>query len=74
MKQTELDPLVEEIVRDSIKPSITVTIRGIIEEVKKRKGVEPSLSQVKYSLNRLGINTQNNTKKWVWRHNPPKGE
>lgn len=71
MKQSELDPLVEEIVRKSIKPAVTVSIRDIAREVARlRKVSEPSPSQIKYSLDRLGIKAQGH--RWIYRHNEAK--
>ena len=73
MKQDELDPLVKELVQKSIRPTITVTIRGIISEIKRRTGYEPSTSIVQASMKRNGISVNPGTHKWQWRHNPPKG-
>lgn len=63
MHKEELDPLVKKIVKDSIKPVVTVSVRDIAEQVKSQTGIEPSTSEVWYSLGRLGLKSR-----WAWKH------
>lgn len=74
MRQVDLDPIIIDIVKKSVRPAITATIEEIQDEVFSRTGYRPSASVVKYALNRNGISTKNKKRKWVWQHNPQKGD
>jgi len=73
MHKEILDPLVKKITDDSVRPSITVSVRDIIEKVRLVTGHAPNPSEVWYSMQRLGIvpKGKNGRNGWAWRHNEP---
>jgi len=72
MKQSELDPIIEAIIKDYTRPMIDLTVTEIAEEVFKRTNGQymPSTSIVKYALTRIGVdNDGHKARRWAWRHN-----
>ena len=68
LHKKQLDPLIDRIVKDSIRPRIDITVREIAQEVCDRTGYLPSTSVVRYSLERLGIATDGVSKRWIYKH------
>jgi len=58
LPRAQLDILILAVIKENERMIIDITIREIIEEVRKRTGYNPSTSIVMYALRRLGITAQ----------------
>lgn len=72
MRQKELDLMVFNIAKKYTNPMVDASLRDIAEEVFKMIGKRPSTSVLAASLRRVGARTSG--RRWIWRHNPGKGE
>jgi len=68
----KLDALVKRLARKYTSPMIDSSLRNMAEEIKAETGVEPSTSVLAASLRRVGAKA--NGRRWVWLHNPGRGE
>jgi hypothetical protein len=57
--------IISEIVEDNTAPALTLSLRDIIDEIKKRTGSQPSTNTISYILGEMGYKTRDKGKH-VW--------